>query len=384
MNRRISLLDRIDRRLDENHRQGLHRVIAKPVVHGVDFATNSYLCLQAHDSLHRRAAMLAQGDFSGNLASRLVSTSTDLYESLESILAEWKGCESALVFNSGYAANLGVLQALCSRDTAVFCDRLNHASLLDGVRLSGAKMIRYPHNDIDDLRRRLQAHQGAEKLIVTDTVFSMDGDIAPLEDICELGRANDCMVMVDEAHATGLFGERGSGMVEHKGCEAGVHVRIGTLSKAVAGLGGFFAGDTRLRDYLVNSARSLIYSTALPCAVLAWDIAAVEHIRRTPHVGRTVLEKASLLRKKLGAAGLDTANSCTQIVPCLFGDNQRVVRIGRMLRERGVRVPAIRSPTVPRGTERLRFSVHAGISREQIEETVEALGESCHVSRGEA
>jgi 8-amino-7-oxononanoate synthase len=308
----------------------------------------------------------------GNTASRLVSERSALYRALEQELAQWKNAESALVFPSGYAANVGVLQAVCSRDTEVFSDRQNHASIVDGIRLSGARLSRYRHCDMEDLRRRLQASRATEKLLVTDSVFSMDGDRAPLDLLCELAAKYGCMVMVDEAHAAGLFGRRGSGLVEEHGLEDRIDLRIGTLSKAVAGLGGFVAASSELCRYLVNFARSFVYSTGLPHAVLAWDFAAVRFLRANPGLGAEVLDMADHLRGLLHGLGIDTGSSTTQIVPCVVGESH-AMELHAMLAREGIAAPAIRPPTVPAGTGRVRFSVHRGLGPDDLSAVIDVV-----------
>jgi 8-amino-7-oxononanoate synthase len=307
------------------------------------------------------------------LASRIVETRSPLHETLEAELAEWKRTRCALVFNSGYAANLGMIGALCTRQTEVFCDRLNHASIVDGIRLAGATLTRYRHCDMFDLKTRLAASRKTERLIVTDSVFSMDGDIAPLADICELAKRFGCMVMVDEAHATGVFGKILSGLVEECGVESGVDVVMGTLSKAVAGLGGFFAGSSLLRDCFVNKARSLIYSTGLPQSVLAHDLAAIRHIRRHPEAGRMLLAKAQRMRDAIRSIGFNTLNTSTQIIPCLVKSDSEAVELSAFLLSRGIKAPAIRPPTVPAGTSRIRFSLCSGHTEGDIALVADAL-----------
>jgi 8-amino-7-oxononanoate synthase len=370
------ILGRIERELEEIRSSGLWRSIPPHSPAPIDLSTNSYLALHSRPEVARAALDLAGDRLSGNLASRLVGTPSSLYERLEEEIALWKAAESALVFNSGYAANAGVFGALCGRGTEVFCDRLDHASILDGVRLSGAEFVRYGHNDLGDLRDRLSASRAGEKIIAAETVFSMDGDLAPLADLCDLADRHACLLAVDEAHAAGVFGrERASGLAEEAGCESRIDVRIGTLSKAAAGAGGFFAGPAKLRDYLVNRARSLIFSTGLPHAVLAWDLAAVSHIRRNPAAGRDLLVRSTGFREKLRGMGFDPGASETQIIPLIVGGNEKVMALSRFLLERGIKAPAIRSPAVPRGTERLRFSVHAGFDAAQEERVLEALRE---------
>jgi len=334
--------------------------------HCLDFSGNSYLNLQTIAEITEEASRLAANQFSGNMASRLISQASVLYEELEKELAEWKGCESALAFNSGYAANTGIIAAICSRGTDIFCDRLNHASIIDGCILSGAKLMRYRHNDMKHLKELLSASPSRHKLIVTDTVFSMDGDAAPLQDICELGERFKCAVMVDEAHAAGIFGKNASGIVEESGTEDGVHIRVGTLSKAAAGLGGFFAGSELIKDFLVNNARSFVYSTGLPHSVLAYNLAAVRYIRSNPSIGKTLLEKAAKFRESLKTFGWDCMDSSTQIIPVLTGSAESALKLSAFLKENGVRAPAIRPPTVPEGKARIRFSVHLGIDDNDI------------------
>lgn len=372
------LYDRISRLLDERSRSGLLRAIPQPLPphpHLIDFSTNSYCALHANGDIAEAAARLASGSLSGNLASRLIAEASPLAQALEAELAAWEHTESALLFNSGYAANTGVLQALCTRDTEVFCDRLNHASIIDGILLGGAKLHRYRHADMNDLRNRLKASSAKEKIIVTDSVFSMDGDCAPLPDICELAAAHHCMVMVDEAHATGLFGSKGSGLAEASGVADSVDIRIGTLSKTVAGMGGFFAGSRLLRDFFVNTARSLIYSTALPHSVIAFDLASVCYLRTHPELGSRLQIKAQEFRNKVREIGYNTMQSTSQIVPCLIGDDRAAVSLSSFLRERGIIVPAIRPPTVPKNSARLRFSVHLGLSANDEERLYAALKE---------
>ncbi|MDR2729021.1 MAG: 8-amino-7-oxononanoate synthase [Chitinispirillales bacterium] len=340
----------------------------------VDFSTNSYLALQTNTRITEEALRVCGNKIYGNMASRLISQSSPLYEQLENELADWKGCESALLFNSGYAANTGIIQAVCDKKTEIFCDRLNHASIIDGCILSGAKFIRYRHNDMKHLRQLLSESSSSHKLIITDTVFSMDGDAAPLQDICELGQHFKCVVMVDEAHATGIFGKNASGIVEESGTEEGVHIRVGTLSKAVAGLGGFFAGSSDIKTFLVNNARPLIYSTGLPHSVLAYNIAAVRYIRNNPSIGKTLLEKAAQFRDALTSSGWDCMNCSTQIVPVLTGSAESALELSSFLKSNNVRVPAIRTPTVPKGKERIRFSVHLGIEDEDMEQVVGIMG----------
>jgi len=360
---------------EDNNRRKSESIFRKTSAHnnnlGIDFSGNSYLNLQNCQEVIDGANHLINNQLFGNMASRLISQSSPLYDDLENELADWKHCESALIFNSGYAANTGIIPAICNRNTDIFCDRLNHASIISGCLLSGAKLLRYRHNDMAHLEELLQASSSPKKLIVTDSVFSMDGDRAPLADICELGERYGCAVMVDEAHATGIFGGRASGLVEEAGVEDVVQIRMGTLSKAVAGLGGFFAGDKEIRDFLVNNASSLIYSTGLPHSILAYNLSAVRYIRKNPHQGKTLLDKAEELRSALTDMGWNCMDGTTQIIPVLTGSAESALELSSYLKKNNISAPAIRTPTVPKGSERVRLSVHLGIGDDEIESVLE-------------
>jgi len=372
----IPLLDSLYEDNEKRQQESLFRKLPvyneEPVI---DFSTNSYLALQNNDQIAVEALRFGEDKMYGNMASRLISQSSPLYELLEKELADWKGCESALLFNSGYAANTGIIQAICDKNTEIFCDKLNHASIIDGCILSGAKLTRYRHNDMEHLQQLLSKSSSPHKLIVTDTVFSMDGDVALLEDICYLGILFKCVVMVDEAHATGIFGKNASGVVEESGTEDGVHIRVGTLSKAVAGLGGFFAGSRKMKDFLVNNARPLIYSTGLPHSVLAYNLAAVRYIRKNPSIGKILLEKAASFRDALNACGWDCMDCSTQIIPVLTGSAKSALELSSFLKSNNVKVPAIRTPTVPKGKERVRFSVHLGLSDDDMEQVLQLMNQ---------
>ncbi len=366
---------RLKRTLAEKTANDLFRTLPGVQNFELDVSTNSYLAVESRKEVSIEALRLLEGNLAGNLASRLIGSRSALYSELERELADWKSTESSLIFNSGYAANVGIIQALATRDTVIFSDKLNHASIVDGIRLSKAKMIRYRHCDMDDLHNRLNSCEAEEKIIVTDSVFSMDGNRAPLEAICDLAARSGALVMVDEAHATGIFGKKLSGLVEECGLEEVVDIRMGTLSKAVGGLGGFFAGSKFLRDYLVNTARSLIYSTALPHSVLAFDLASVRYIRNHPLLGLNLLSVADQLRQKIQDLGFDTLNSTSQIIPCLIGNDKKCLELSRFFREKGIKVPAIRPPTVPIGTARLRFSINSELNSEHMEALLAVLRE---------
>lgn len=324
-----------------------------------NFAGNDYLNL-AHD---RRVVAAAQRAFSeagsGAGASALVCGRSPWHAALEERLARFEGQPSALLFPTGYAANVGTIVALVGEGDTVYCDRFNHASLVDGCRLSGARLRVYRHQRLEVLERELKQPLGAgRRLIVTDGVFSMDGELAPLAALCDLAERYQAMLLVDEAHGTGVFGANGRGAAEWLGVEERVTIRVGTLSKAVGALGGFVTGSQALIGWLWNKARTQVYSTALPPAVCAAAIAALEIIEAEPQRREHLLHRSSQLRAKLTARGVDPLpQSVGPIVPVVVQTPQRAVQCAAELEECGYLVGTIRPPTVPEGTSRLRISV---------------------------
>ncbi len=340
----------------------------------LNFCSNDYLGLAADPRLVRAAeeAMKHRGFGAG--ASRLVCGNSDEHDALEKELAAFKHVPEAVLFSSGYMANTGIIPALVSRGDAVFSDRLNHASIVDGIVLSRADLCRYPHKDMNALDEMLAKATGARrKLIVTDTVFSMDGDIAPLKDIVRLAKQHNAWLMVDEAHAFGVFGPTGAGLVEAMGLEADVQVQMGTLSKAAGAYGAYCAGGPELKEYLINSARSFIFTTALPPAVAAAARCALNIIKCEPQRRARVLALAVRMRDGLKKAGFDTLESETPIIPVLVRKASVAVEMSKKLLERGIFVSAIRPPTVPAHTARLRVTVTAAHTDEDIDVCLEAF-----------
>ncbi len=269
----------------------------------INFGSNDYLGLAADPRLAAAAAKAAQQEGLGAGASPLVTGHSASHAELERRLAEFEGAEAALVFTSGFAANLGTVAALVDREDAIYADAKNHASLIDGCRLSRAETHIYRHADVDHLAELLRdSSRYRRRLIVTDSLFSMDGDLAPLDKIADLAEKHSAMLMVDEAHATGVFGAQGRGVAEHLGVESGIHVRMGTLSKALGCAGGFVAGSRTLIDWLVNRARSYVFSTAFPPAIAAAAIAALDIVRDEPHRRRNLLDRAAQLRRQTNRA----------------------------------------------------------------------------------
>ncbi|MHB8898488.1 MAG: aminotransferase class I/II-fold pyridoxal phosphate-dependent enzyme, partial [Thermoguttaceae bacterium] len=302
---------------------------------------------------------------------------SDLHRQLEERLAQFERAEAALVFPSGFAANTGTIAALAGPGDAVFTDRKNHASLLDGCRLSRADVKVYPHGDWERLDRMLEDDSGhGRRLIVTDSLFSMDGDAAPLPRLAEVARRHRAMLMIDEAHATGVFGESGRGVAEWQGVEEEFLIRVGTLSKAFGSHGGYVAGPRRLIEWLVNRARTYVFSTAAPAAVAAASLAALEIVVGEPQCRKTLLERAARLRRRLAEQGWNTGGSISHIIPVIVGEADAAVRLSARLREAGLLAPAIRPPTVPRGEACLRISVSYAHSDEMIDRLAEVLGPS--------
>ncbi|MGB3114346.1 MAG: 8-amino-7-oxononanoate synthase, partial [Candidatus Omnitrophota bacterium] len=312
---------------------------------------------------------------SGSAASRLMTGSTGMHHDLEERMARFKGKPAALVFNSGYQANVGIISALCEKGDAVFSDRLNHASIVDGIGLSGARFFRFRHNDTGHLESLLRKERGKfrEALIITETVFSMDGDLAPLKEIVMLKKEFDSLLMVDEAHATGIFGKNGSGLAEETGTAPDVDVIMGTFSKAFGSFGSYAATSAGMRDYLINTCRSFIYSTALPPSVIAADLAALDIIRREPRRRKKLLENAGYLRVILKEKGFNVAGS-SQILPVILGENEAALCASERLKEKGYWVTPVRYPTVPKGKARLRISLTYDHKREDLERFANDIG----------
>ncbi|NVN99378.1 MAG: 8-amino-7-oxononanoate synthase [Geobacteraceae bacterium] len=324
--------------------------------------SNNYLGLSDHPALKAASIEAINSYGSGSGASRLVSGNLALHEQLETSIARFKGTESAILFNSGYAANTGTIQALVGRGDTIYSDRLNHASIVDGAILSRARLVRYPHNDHKTLRELLEQDKNTgRRLIITDGIFSMDGDIAPLKELAEIKRDFNTLLMVDDAHATGVMGNHGRGSADLLGVTRDVDIQMGTLGKGLGSCGAYVAGSRELTDYLKNCSRSFIFSTSLPPAALAASIAAIdistssegEHLRAALESNRALF--AGLLEK----AGLNTMGSCTQILPVMVGGAKETMEFSKVLLEDGVFVQGIRPPTVPSGSCRLRCTVMA-------------------------
>ena len=342
----------------------------------LSFCSNNYLGL-ANNPFVIKAVKDAVEEYGwGAGASRLVSGNMTLHETLENEISRFKEKEAALVFPTGYMANLGTISSLVSSGDLVICDKLNHASIIDGCRLSGADFRVYPHCDMEKLENVLmKSSKYNRKLIVTDSVFSMDGDLAPLPDIVRIAGKYETMVMVDEAHGTGVFGKNGRGVVEHFNLNKEVDIVMGTLSKAIGSLGGYVTGDIDLINYLRNKARTFIYTTALPPAVCAASIAGINLIKRDPSIRESLWHNVRFIKDNLTSLDFNSISSESPIIPILIGDAQKAVDISKLLYERGILIPAIRPPTVPANSSRLRMTVMSTHTKEDLEILLEALSE---------
>ncbi len=339
----------------------------------VNFGSNDYLGYAGDVRLTKAASKAACAEGFGAGASPLVSGHSQAHENLERALAALLHVEAALVFPSGFAANLATIAAVAGPGDTIYSDERNHASLIDGCRLARAAVHVYPHRDLRTLERLLATGSAARKLVVTDTLFSMDGTIAPLPDLCELAQRHGAILLVDEAHATGVFGERGSGLVEELGCDDGVHIRVGTLSKALGAAGGFVAGHGRLIEWLRHKARAWIFSTAHPPAVAGAAARAIELVGREPERRRELRDRATAFRTRLAARGIEIGQAEAQIVPVIAGEPAAAVALSARLAEAGFFVPAIRPPSVPPGKSLVRASLSWLHSAADLERLADAL-----------
>ena len=374
----------IEGRLQELRDRGLYRKLrcvsgpqgprvlldGKPVLL---LCSNNYLGLADHPRVREAAAEAAMRYGAGAGASRLISGNMTIHRRLEEQLAGFKGAEACLLFGSGYLANSGVVSALAQEGDVIFSDALNHASIIDGCRLARAETFVYDHCDTDHLEWGMRQAAGRGSLIVTDGVFSMDGDVAPLERIVDLAQRYDARVMVDEAHGTGTIGPDGRGAVAAAGLEHEVDVVVGTLGKALGSYGAFVLCDATMAKYLINAARTLIYSTALPPPSVSAAMAALELLREQPRRVEKLQRNARVLRQALRDEGLPATDDETPIVPLVIGEAEAALSAGERALERGIFAQAIRPPTVPAGTSRLRLAVMASHTKSELREAAKVL-----------
>ncbi len=338
----------------------------------INFSSNNYLGLADHPALRAAALRATEVEGFGAAASRLISGNLEAHRDLEQRLASWQGTEAALLFNSGYQANVGILSALAGPEDAIISDRLNHASLIDGARLARAPVSVVPHRDLGGFERALRAARGARRrFLVTDSFFSMDGDRAPIAAIGELAHAHDALFLVDEAHAVGIFGPSGRGL----GATLPIDLRMGTFGKAFGGFGAFVAADAQLIQLLTNQARSFVFTTALPVPVVAWARAAIDLVSG-PAGDERRARLASLVDRfcsGLRALGLPAPDQPGHVVPLIVGDARRTMALSEALLARGVFAQGVRPPTVAPGTSRLRFALMATHRDDHIDAALDAL-----------
>lgn len=340
----------------------------------VNFGSNDYLGLANDPRIVEavRAGLEREGWGSG--ASSLVCGRSEAHAELEVVLAEFEGCEAALLFPTGFAANCGTIAALVGPGDAVYSDRKNHASLLDGCKLSRADFRVYPHGDVDTLDHLLgKSHRHRRRLVVTDSLFSMDGDLAPLQELVEVCERHGAMLMIDEAHATGVFGLRGRGVAELAQVEERIPIRVGTLSKALGSVGGFVVGRRSLIEWLVHKGRPYMFSTALPGVAARAALAALQIVREEPWRREILLRRAEWFRQQLRAEGWNVGRSASQIVPIITVAPEKALAFSDWLLHRGFFVPAIRPPAVPEGEACLRISLSFSHGEESLRSLLEAL-----------
>ncbi|MBS3670369.1 8-amino-7-oxononanoate synthase [Vreelandella boliviensis] len=357
------------------HRQQTDRWRTRQVAKSntLDFAGNDYLDLAKDPRVFEAQAEGARRFGAGAGASHLVSGHLEVHDALEEALARWTGRERALLFSTGYMANLGVLQALADRHTAIFQDRLNHASLIDGAALSGARSRRFHHRDAIDLESLLARSECAHKLVVSDGVFSMDGDVADIATLVEVSQQHSAWLMIDDAHGVGVLGDNGSGCVGSSWNSAEVPILVGTLGKALGTAGAFVAGDAALIDHLIQFSRSYIYTTAQPPAIATATLTALEIVQSEPEHRTNLNTNIAYFRREALRVGLPLTTSVTPIQPLILGDEARTLHWAVQLRQKGVQVGAIRPPTVAKGEARLRITLSARHQEGDIDRLLEAL-----------
>ncbi len=370
------LEDRVRQKLQELEMAGLRRELREPA--GIDLSSNDYLKLSQHPLVKQRMAAAALHEGCGSTGSRLLRGQHKLFANIEQRFAAFKQTEASLYFGSGYAANIGVLATFIERHDLVFSDALNHASIIDGLRLSNARRMKFAHRNLDQLSRLLRAApRETQKFLITESLFSMDGDFAPLDDYATLCEETGTTLIVDEAHAVGIYGARGSGCIEDSGVGEQVFLSINTAGKALGVCGAFVAGPQWAMDYMVNRCRTFIFSTATPPPVAAALDASLELMKSEPQLRHLLLQRSAMLRGLLADSGFDIQPCRSQIIPIVLGDNARACSVAAELQREGFDVRALRPPTVPDGTARLRVTVNVGLDEASMRAFASSLGRLC-------
>jgi glycine C-acetyltransferase len=359
-------------RVLEDEQQARTRFDGREVI---NLASNNYLGLAAHPRMKEAAAHAARELGAGSGAVRTIAGTMSLHVELERRFAAFKGAEAALMFQSGFTANSGTVAAILTKEDVIVSDQLNHASIIDGARLSRAEIKVFPHKDAAEADRLLEETRapGRRQLLITDGVFSMDGDIAPLPDLVEVAERHGAIMMIDDAHASGVLGRGGRGTVDHFDLHGRVDIQVGTLSKAIGVLGGFIAGPSHLIEWLVNRGRPFLFSTSAPPAVAAACIEALNILEESPELVDRLWDRTRFFKQGLQELGFDTGQSETPITPVITGEETTAVELSRLLWEEGVFTPAIVFPTVAKGQSRVRTIVTADHSEEDLQEALDAL-----------
>ena len=344
----------------------------------LDFSSNDYLALTQHQAVIKKSRQFLDLFGAGSGAARLMSGDLEIHHHLEAKVARLKGKQAALLFGAGYLANTGVIPALAGRGDVIFSDRFNHASIYDGCLLSGARLIRFRHNDLNHLEECLKKHRGnfQQALVVVESIYSMDGDRCSLNDLTGLKDSYSFILMVDEAHATGIFGKCGGGVIEEDGVADQVDISMGTFGKALGSYGSYIAASYEMVRYLINRARTFIYSTALPPAVIGASLAAISIVREDRKMRNSLHKKAAFFKQILQQAGLNQDFGPSQIVPLIVRDSKVALELAGELRKKGVFATPVRPPTVPEGTARLRFSVTLHHSDQIIYSTANVIAKA--------
>ena len=381
----------LDEELDDLKERGLYRPLrvlqerqeAETVFDGkhvINLSSNNYLGLTTHPKLIAAAHEAIDKYGAGSGSVRTIAGTMSQHMELEAKIAKFKHTEAALVFQSGFTANAGTVSSVLGKEDVIISDELNHASIIDGCRLSRAKIAVFKHKDVADLRRVLEETKGNYRrtLVITDGVFSMDGDVAPLADIVEVSEQYQAIIMVDDAHASGVMGNQGRGTVDHFGLHGRVHIQVGTLSKAIGCLGGYVAGSRALIDYLIHKARPFLFSTSHPPAVTAAAMAAFDLLQEDPTLMERLWENTRYFKAGLEALGFDTAGSETPITPVIAGDAKLAMKLSDRLFEEGIFAQGIGFPTVPNEKSRVRTIVTATHTREELDAALKAFEKVGH------
>lgn len=340
----------------------------------LNLCSNSYLSLHTHPDVIKAAKEIIDAYGAGTCSSRSVSGSIDIYEELEREIASYKVYPKALIFSNGYMANIGIISTLTDQGDIIFSDELNHSSLIHSMRLSRAKKIIYRHRDTGNLEQKIKKVRCKGKMfIVTESIFSMDGDIAPLPEIFELKKRYDINIILDDAHGTGVFGDNGTGVEEMFGLSGSMDIHMATFGKALGSFGAFVLADEIVLEYLINRAKTFMYTTALPASTLYASLAALKLIKDDISYKRELWINIEHLRGRLEEAGFNLKNSYGPIIPIIVGDDANTVKMQEILLEKGLFLQAIRPPTVPEGTSRLRLTVVRGFTRDEIDYAADML-----------